>query len=122
MDKQLQCTICNDIIKNDVLWEKHMKSEKHIAGLKFLKEKLKSGDLDKQLDKSKIKVEQPKEVKQEEEIVEQQEVRLEPQSEKIKENIKKLLTLEEEINIPKVIFFLFRIFLINLKKLILRKK
>ena len=99
-----------------------MKSEKHIAGLKFLKEKLKSGDLDKQLDKSKIKVEQPKEVKQEEEIVEQQEVRLEPQSEKIKENIKKLLTLEEEINIPKVIFFLFRIFLINLKKLILRKK
>lgn len=98
MDKQLQCTICNDIIKNDILWEKHMKSEKHIAGLKFLKEKLKSGDLDK----PKIKPEQPKEVKKEEEIVIQEEIKPEPQTEKIKENIKKLLTLEEEINIPKV--------------------
>jgi hypothetical protein len=36
----LQCTICNVIVKNVVLWEKHAKSVEHITGLKMLREKM----------------------------------------------------------------------------------
>jgi hypothetical protein len=39
-DKMLQCTICNEIVKNEVFWLKHSKSEKHIHGLKLLRESL----------------------------------------------------------------------------------
>ena len=36
----LQCTICNEIVKNEIFWLKHSKSEKHIKGLRLLKESL----------------------------------------------------------------------------------
>jgi len=44
-DKMLQCTICNEILKNEVFWYKHSKSEKHINGLKLLKDSLSSSRL-----------------------------------------------------------------------------
>ncbi len=94
-----------------MLWEKHMKSEKHIAGLRILKEKLKSGDVEK----PRPKLVQPKEVKTDEVIIVEEEIKSEPQNEKIKDNLKKLLTFKEEVNIPKVIFFKKRIFLIKMR-------
>ena len=36
----LQCTICNEIVKNEIFWLKHSKSEKHLNGLRLLKESL----------------------------------------------------------------------------------
>lgn len=33
--------LCNTVVKNEILWEKHIKSEEHITGLKLLKEKRK---------------------------------------------------------------------------------
>jgi hypothetical protein len=77
-----------------------MKSEKHITGLKLIREKLKRGEMEK----PKIK----------EEIIEVKTIELEKKNEevmkpeieeKIKDNIKKLLKYEEEIKIPKVILF-----------------
>lgn len=41
MDKLIQCTICNDIVKNVIIWERHVKSECHITGLKLVRENLK---------------------------------------------------------------------------------
>ena len=76
-----------------------MKSEKHITGLKYIREKLKSGEMEKP--------------KPKEEIVEVKTIEVEPKKEevikpeiddKIKDNIQKLLKYEEEIKIPKVIF------------------
>jgi hypothetical protein len=42
----LQCTICSVIIKNEILWEKHAKSQEHIIGLKLLKDNLQKKKID----------------------------------------------------------------------------
>ena len=38
-DKQLYCTLCKIIVKNEVAWLKHSKLEQHISVLKSLKDK-----------------------------------------------------------------------------------
>jgi len=35
----LQCTVCNVIVKNDLIWKKHIKTLEHLEGIKHLKEK-----------------------------------------------------------------------------------
>jgi hypothetical protein len=41
-DKQLNCTLCNVIVKNEVAWLKHSKLEQHISALKNLRDKSKN--------------------------------------------------------------------------------
>ena len=38
-DKQLQCTLCNVIVKNEIAWIKHSKLEEHLNAIKYFKEK-----------------------------------------------------------------------------------
>ena len=77
-----------------------MKSEKHITGLKYLREKLKSGEA---VEKPKPKPTKIQEVEIIEEKINIVEIETpEPKTEIIKDKIKKLLTYEEESKIPKV--------------------
>jgi hypothetical protein len=72
----LQCTLCNIIIKNQILWEKHIKSTEHIESLKVLKESL--------LKKAQNKKESPLIVKEEGEKLEKISDAKEEKSEAIK--------------------------------------
>ena len=80
-----------------------MKSERHIAGLKYLKEKIKSGEMNNSKKQEIVKQEDA--IKDIEPII-QDELKIdkepEPKVEQIKQNIKKLLSYKEDIKIPKV--------------------
>jgi hypothetical protein len=85
-----------------------MKSERHIDGLKFIREKLKSGEtIHKTQKPKKIEKEEIIEIKNEEDVKVEEPQISDQKLEIIKDNIKKLLTHEEEdIKIPKVSIYL----------------
>ncbi len=60
--------ICNEIVKNQNFWPKHLKSNEHIGALKYLKEYREKGETNKIQSKQQEKFEKPMSIKEKEDL------------------------------------------------------